>query len=149
MDISTKGRYGLRALVDMAVFANGGAVTLLTIAERQDLSVKYLEQVFSLLRKAELVRSIKGAQGGYMLAAKPSEMKVGAILRALEGDLAISEEQSNAAKGEADNMKSTMQALLWDKLNAAVTSVLDGVTLQELADDYQKRNAEKVPMYYI
>lgn len=84
MKISTKGRYGLRAMLDLALNSLGDHVALSNIAERQDISVSYLEQMFSVLRKAGLLKSVKGAQGGYVLADRPSQIKVGTILRALE-----------------------------------------------------------------
>lgn len=149
MDISTKGRYGLRALIDMTVYSSGEPVTLQSIAERQELSVKYLEQVFSLLRKAELVRSIKGAQGGYVLADKPANILVGDALRALEGDLAVSDEQTGGGAHGTDSMKATLEELLWHKLNAAVAVVVDSVTLEQLAEDYRSRSARTASMYYI
>jgi Rrf2 family protein len=89
MKLSTKGRYGLRAMVDLAVHSSGEHVALYSIAERQNISENYLEQVFSILRKAGLVKSVKGAQGGYTLADKPSNISIGAILRVLEGDLSV------------------------------------------------------------
>ena len=89
MRISTKGRYGLRAMMDLAAYSNGGHVSLSSIAKRQMISTNYLEQVFSVLRNAGLVKSIKGAQGGYVLAKKPSEIRIGTILRVLEGYLSV------------------------------------------------------------
>ena len=85
MRFSTKGRYGLRAMIDLAVYAKAGQVALNSIAERQGISLNYLEQVFSALRKAGLVRSIKGAQGGYMLTKNPEYTTAGEIIRVLEG----------------------------------------------------------------
>ena len=87
MRISTKGKYGLRAMVDLAVHSADSPIPLSSIAERQDLSLGYMEQVFSVLRKAGLVKSIKGAQGGYILAEDAASITVGDVLRALEGDL--------------------------------------------------------------
>ena len=89
MKVSTKGRYGLRAMIDLALYSQNDQVPLVSIAERQDISKSYLEQVFSTLRKAGLVTSIKGAQGGYVLASDPEDITVGMILRALEGDLSV------------------------------------------------------------
>lgn len=149
MDISTKGRYGLRALIDMAVYASGDPVTLQSIADRQGLSVKYLEQVFSMLRKAELVRSIKGAQGGYVLASPAESITAGAALRALEGELSVSPEQASGGAKSAESMRDTLQELLWDKLNASVALVMDHVSIAELADRYRAKVAQTATMYYI
>src|SRR5690242_1173163 len=88
MKLSTKGRYGVKAMLDLALHNSEGQVSLKSIAERQGLSENYLEQLFSALRKAGLVKSMRGAQGGYVLAMAAEEISVGAILRALEGSLA-------------------------------------------------------------
>src|SRR5665647_557540 len=95
MKVSTKGRYGLRSMIDLAINATEGHVALLYIAERQNISVNYLEQVFSTLRKAGLVKSVKGAQGGYILGDSPSRITIGRILRTLEGNLSIVEESGS------------------------------------------------------
>ena len=87
MKISTKGRYGLRAIVDIALNGERDAVSISSISERQSISVSYLEQLLAKLRKAELIKSIRGAQGGYRLNRPAEEISVGAVLRALEGDL--------------------------------------------------------------
>jgi len=87
LKLSTKGRYGLRAIVDLAINGEKEAVALSGIAERQDISISYLEQLIAKLKKAGIVTSIRGAQGGYLLAKNPEEISVGEILRALEGDL--------------------------------------------------------------
>ena len=88
MKISTKGRYALRLMLDLAVYNTGEPVSLKDIARRQQISEKYLEQIISILNKAGYVRSIRGAQGGYILKREPAEYTVGMILRLTEGDLA-------------------------------------------------------------
>ena len=102
MRLSTKGRYGLRAMVDLAVYSKSEHVALNSIAERQGISMNYLEQVFSTLRKSGLVKSIKGAQGGYILSEEPSNIKVGRILRVLEGPLSVIDDNT-----ERSNKKET------------------------------------------
>ena len=87
MKLSTKGRYGLRAVVDLALHQEEEAVSLSSIAERQHISMSYLEQLIARLKKAGIVGSVRGAQGGYMLAKPAGEISVGEILRALEGSL--------------------------------------------------------------
>ena len=87
MKLSTKGRYGLRALIDLARYSELEPVSISCIAERQNLSERYLEQLMSLLKKAGLVQSIRGAGGGYVLAKDAGEISVGDVLRALEGSL--------------------------------------------------------------
>jgi Rrf2 family protein len=99
MKFSTKGRYGLRAMIDLAVYSNGEHVALGGIAQRQGISTNYLEHVFSQLRKSGLVKSVKGAQGGYLLSENPSDIKVGRILRVLEGPLSVIDDDSDNTAG--------------------------------------------------
>lgn len=146
MKISTKGRYGLRAMVDLAVYGIGEHVSLNSIAERQGVSVSYLEQVFSVLRKAGLVNSIKGAQGGYVLAEPSARIKVGTILRALEGDLNIINESSESPDSLIQHCIKTS---VWDKINESINKVVDDVTLADLVEAYYKRNTNGADMYYI
>ena len=87
MKLSTKGRYGLRAMVDIAVYSQDSPVPISAIAERQNISVSYLEQLLPKLKKAGIIKSIRGAQGGYMLDKDPKDISAGDILRTLEGDL--------------------------------------------------------------
>lgn len=146
MKISTKGRYGLRAMVDLAVFSGGEHVSLSSIAERQMISVNYLEQVFSVLRKAGLVRSIKGAQGGYTLTDEPSNIYVGSILRVLEGELSVIEFDNS----ECRNMiQACLKDMVWDRMNECLNEMVDSITLEELANDYRRLNGFDAIMYYI
>jgi len=144
--ISTKGRYGLRAMVDLAVRSLNEQVPLSTIAENQNISVSYLEQVFSILRKAGLVKSIKGAQGGYILSDEPRNITVGLVLRTLEGDLSVVDELSNENN---DNMQYCIKKNVWDKMNSCINRVVDSITLEDLVDEYYKLNDSKGYMYYI
>jgi len=146
MKISTKGRYGLRAMLDLAVFSNGEQVPMNCIAERQKISVNYLEQVFSSLRKAGLVKSVKGAQGGYALAEEPSEIRIGSILRALEGDLAVIDNRDSIFKNA---IQICMDELVWDRMNSCLNEVVDSMTLEDLACDYRRINGMEAIMYYI
>ena len=147
MKISTKGRYGLRALVDMAVFNGKENSSLGSIAERQNISIKYLEQVFSQLRKADIVKSIKGAQGGYILFDKPANIKVGTILRALEGELIITDE--DADENISGSIPFCIKNIVWDKLNNNINAIVDSITLEDLAANYRDLNSEEMSMYYI
>lgn len=149
MKFSTKGRYGLRAMVDLAVHAKGDHVALYSIAERQGISTNYLEQVFSVLRKAGLVKSVKGAQGGYILAESPSEIKVGRILRALEGPLTVIDENAETSGGKENPIQQCIKAVVWDKMNESLNELADSVTLEDLAENYRKLNGMEDTMYYI
>ncbi len=146
MKISTKGRYGLRAMIDLAVNSTEEHIPLSTIAENQQVSVSYLEQVFSVLRKAGLVKSIKGAQGGYILGDQPYNITVGMVLRVLEGDLHVVEEQE---KDKSDKMQYCIQKNVWDKINNCINELVDDITLEDLAVKYQKMNGMDNHMYYL
>ncbi|HHT65081.1 MAG TPA: Rrf2 family transcriptional regulator [Clostridiales bacterium] len=145
MKISTKGRYGLRAMVDLAVSSANEHIPLGSIAESQEISVSYLEQVFSALRKTGLVKSMKGAQGGYVLGSKPQNITVGMILRTLEGDLSVIEEQGE----DLDNVQYCIKKNVWDKMNSCIEKVVDSITLEDLAKEFRKLNGSDHYMYYI
>ncbi|HHV28509.1 RrF2 family transcriptional regulator [Acetivibrio mesophilus] len=149
MKFSTKGRYGLRAMIDLAVYSNGEYVTLASIAERQGISTNYLEQVFSALRKSGLVKSAKGAQGGYVLSESPSDIKVGRILRVLEGPLSVTDEDDENLAGNESCIRNCIRINVWEKMNNSLNELVDSVTLEDLAEDYRKRNGIDNSMYYI
>lgn len=149
MKFSTKGRYGLRAMVDLAAHSGGGQVALNSIAERQDISVNYLEQVFSALRKAGLVKSVKGAQGGYILARDPESITAGDILRVLEGSLSVIDEDGDETGSNESPLRSCIRVHLWEKMNEAINTLVDSVTLEELVDKHRKLNGFDDNMYYI
>ncbi len=148
MRISTRGRYGLRAMIDLAIHSSDSPVPLNSIAQRQDLSAGYLEQVFSVLRKAGLVNSIKGAQGGYVLAHEPYEITVGDVLRALEGDLDVVEYTDEEIAKE-NSIEYCMRTMVWEKMNESLNQVADSINLNDLVVEYRKLNNSWVNMYYI
>lgn len=143
MKVSTKGRYGLRAIIDLSLNSNGDYVSLISIAERQNISKNYLEQVFSALRKTGIVKSVKGSQGGYLLDGKTSEIKVGDVLRALEGDLSVVKDEENIN----NKIERCIKKNLWDKIDEQVFQVIDNITLEDLINEYNKGNDSL--MYYI
>ena len=147
MKISTKGRYGLRALLDLAVHSRGEHVPLSNIAERQSISENYLEQVFSALRKAGIINSVKGAQGGYILADKASEIKVGTILRVLEGELSVANEDWSQESGVS--IQECIQIKVWDQMTARIDEFVDAITLEDLVQDYNSMSGTGAVMYYI
>ncbi len=136
MRISTKGRYALRLMMDIALHEEGGnPVRIKDIAFRQSLSTKYLEQIIAILNRAGYVRSIRGPQGGYLLTRPAREYTAGMILRLTEGSLApvacLDNQGTPAACSRADECASL---ILWKKLNNAINDVVDQVTLQDLLD---------------
>ena len=130
MKISTKGRYALRLMLDIALTGSEEPVPLRDVAERQDISNKYLEQIVTPLARAGLVRSVRGAGGGYLLTRKPEEYTVGDILRPLEGDLAPVECATDGAWCARSGDCLTVG--LWQEIHRAVSAVVDGTTLADL-----------------
>ena len=130
MKISTKGRYALRVMIDLAINNNGKYISLKEISQRQEISNKYLEQIISLLNKAGYLETARGNMGGYRLSKKPSEYKVGDILRATEGDLApiycLTED------GECDKKSNCKTYSFWQGLDDVINEYIDGKTLEDL-----------------
>ena len=142
MRVSTRGRYAIRLMLDLASNDSGGPIRLRDVASRQHISEKYLEQIISVLNKAGYVRSIRGPQGGYSLTRSPGEYTAGMILRLTEGSLSPVEctEESGIP---CDREENCVTKLLWQKLDNAINDVVDNVTLEDLlswqnsrADDY-------------
>ena len=133
MKISTKGRYALRLMLDLALHDTGENIALKTIAKRQNISGKYLEQIIGILTKAGFVKSVRGSSGGYRLAKAPEEYTVGDILRLTEGSLApvacVEDGVENCPKAE-----NCVTLTLWKDLNDAINSVVDHVTLADLVE---------------
>ncbi len=138
MKISTRGRYALRLMLDLAVYNTGEPISLKDVARRQQISEKYLEQIISLLNKAGFVRSVRGAQGGYMLKKDPAEYTVGMILRLTEGDLApVSCVGSDSVACERRQECVTVR--IWEQMNDAVNQVVDGITLADMVGWQQEK----------
>jgi len=132
MNISTKGRYGLRAILDIAQNGVEKPVTLSAISARQDISDGYLEQLVAPLKKAGLVISIRGAQGGYLLSRPADEITVGEVFRALEGPIAITVCSTDDADVDCGRGESCLVRNLWCEIQDAVSAVLDSKTLTDL-----------------
>lgn len=137
MKISTKGRYALRIMLDLAIHAGNTPVRAKEIAARQDISEKYLEQIISLLNKAGYVKSMRGAQGGYLLTKTAKEYTVGMILRLAEGSIAPVACVDETVE-ICERKSACVSAVLWEKINQAVNEVVDNTTLQDLLD-WQKQ----------
>lgn len=133
MKLSTKGRYGVKAMVDLAIHYGNSPVSIKTISERQSISEYYLEQLFSPLRKAGLIKSIRGAQGGYVLNREPKDITVADVMNVLEGPIEIAE----CIEGtECDNVDFCATRLLWEKIKNSIDEVMENITLQDIVDDY-------------
>lgn len=145
MKISTKGIYGLKAVLDLAINSSNETTTIKSISERQNISESYLEQIFSILSKKGIIKSKKGSQGGYFLGEKGDVATVGDILRALEGDLSV---VSKDKQYEENSLDALMWGEVWDKLNLSIDSIVDNITLNYLKQEYKKINGS-FDMYYI
>lgn len=133
MRISTKGRYAIRLMLDIAMQAPGVPVRLKDTAKRQEISEKYLEQIVSVLNKAGFLRSIRGPQGGYMLQKRPEDYTIGMILRLTEGSLAPVECVEDGAFG-CERENACVTRVIWEKLNEAINGVVDNISLADLIE---------------
>lgn len=138
MKISTRGRYALRMMLDLAVNGTGEPIRLKDISIRQGISDKYLEQIISILNKAGFVKSVRGPQGGYKLAKSPSDYTVGMILRLTEGNMAVVS-CLDGDFNECERQNECMTLILWQKIGDAINDVIDNTTLQDLIE-WQKQN---------
>ena len=143
MMVSTKGRYALRLMIDLAENSSGNPVSLKDVAKRQGISDKYLEQIISVLNKAGYVRSVRGAQGGYLLKSDPETYTVGMILRQTEGSLApvscIEDDEIIC-----DRQEQCVTSIVYKKINDAISNVVDNITLQDLVDWQSEKNGTYV-----
>lgn len=135
MKLSTKGKYGLKAMFELALSSNGEPVSLKYIAKKQGISDQYLEQIFSILKKAELVKSVRGAQGGYYISKEASEITVADILKVLEGDMAFTE--CLLDKDLCENFDSCATKYVWAKIKESIEEVTNSISLQDMIDDYK------------
>jgi Rrf2 family protein len=133
MKISTKGRYALRMLIDLAEHQNEGYIPLKDIAERQGISKKYLEQIVPILNKSDILQTYRGFQGGYRLAKTPDKYTVGDILRVTEGSLspvACMDYES----GQCQRSDECVTLPIWQGLSRVINEYLDSITLQDILD---------------
>ncbi|EHL16518.1 RrF2 family transcriptional regulator [Peptoanaerobacter stomatis] len=138
MIVSTKGRYALKAVFELAMTDIDTPMSLNTISERTDLSELYLEQIFSVLKKKGIVKSIRGVQGGYLLTRKPDEISAGEIIKALEGELSPS--KCLIDEGYCDMLDRCPTYMIWDRIKKSIDEVIDNTTLQDMIDEYNKKN---------
>ena len=140
MKLSTRGRYGIHAMYDLACNYNSGPQPIKAIAERQAIPEAYLEQLFAALKRDKLVNSLRGAQGGYTLARPPQEITVGDVLRTLEGGLNLVDcllEEDTCGKSCACPSR-----IVWMKIRDGLNAVVDGITLQDMINDYKCLQAQ-------
>ena len=135
MNLSKKGRYGLRAMLDLALNATNESVSIKSISERQLISENYLEQIIATLKKAKYVKSTRGPKGGYSLMKEPNQISVGDILRVLEGDLnpvdCIAVNETKAC----DEAELCVTKFVWKKISESINEVVDNITLEDLMQE--------------
>ena len=134
MKLSTRGRYGLKAIYQLSQHYGDGPIPLKSIADKENLSESYLEQLFGTLRRNNLLESVRGAQGGYMLSREPNKITVGEVLRILEGDLAPAD-CIGAEDFECKNEEDCVTKNVWLKIKNSIDEVVDSITLQDMLDD--------------
>jgi Rrf2 family protein len=149
MRLSTKGQYGLKAMIALGVYSKNKHIPLKEIAAKVQVSENYLEQLIALLRRAGFVKSVRGAQGGYSLAVDPNEVSVGQILRVLEGSLAPTNCSCEEGTYECSNHKNCVTKDVWVRIRDGINDVVDSIMLQELIEDYEQTNKDKTHMFYI
>ena len=148
MIFSKRSRYGIRALIDLAQNTDHGCIQLSEIAERNNISFKYLEQIFITMRIAGLLKSVKGPQGGYYLAKDPGTLKIAEIITVLEGSYCLeSEKPLRGEKGEAESL--ALQKEIIDPINEFMEQFLNGLTLKKLVEYCENYKEVSVDMYYI
>lgn len=147
MRISAKGRYGLSTMIYLAQYAVSDCVTALQVSEDLGISKIYLEQVFALLKKAELVTSIKGSSGGYQLSRSPGKITAFDILNAIE--ITLFETTEETAIEKAPHINKALNSLIWDELDETVKEFLNSITLSKLMTEAVKNQKGNDFMYYI
>lgn len=150
MRLSTKGRYGVKAVFDLALNSNSEkSVTLKSIAERQGISEPYLEQLMASLRKAGIVKSIRGSQGGYLLSNEPDKITVGDVIRTLEGEMSPTECVDETTHINCTESACCVTRIVWQKIKDSVDQVIDSITIQDMLEDHKKISGKGLDMYYI
>jgi len=147
MRLSTKGRYGSRAMLELALRYGNGPVLVRDISKAQDISGKYLERIFFTLKNAGLVKSQRGTKGGYILAKPAAEIKLIQIIKALEGSLAPVECVDEPLVCKRNGVCVTRE--IWEKIKYAIEEILSSVTLDDLVRQYRRKNKCQMKMYYI
>ena len=142
MKLSTKGRYGLRALIDLAQYSKDAPVSIMSISARQDISERYLEQLMSMLKKAGLVKSVRGSAGGYILAKDVKDISVGDVLRALEGSLEPVDCAGLEPDGECRSADTCVTKYVWKRINESINRTVDEIRLDQLVEESRRLNPE-------
>ena len=144
MKLSTKGRYGLRALIDLAQYSGEVPVSITSISARQDISERYLEQLMSMMKKAGLVSSVRGAGGGYVLAKDVREISVGDVLRTKEGSLEPVECAGLDPGGDCRVSDNCVTKYVWKRINDSINKTVDEIGLDQLVEESRQKNCADI-----
>ncbi len=144
MKLSTKGRYGLRAFIDIALYSEEEPVSLASVAKRQDISISYLEQLVSKVKKAGLIESVRGANGGYILSRPASEISVGDVLRSLEGELMPVDcvVYGDSSKEHCAAQSCCSSRIVWKRINDSLNETVNNIFIDELVEESRKAQKE-------
>ena len=143
MKLSNKGRYGVRAIFDIAFHSHGRATQIKDIAERQGIPPRFLEQIFQDLKRAGMVKSKRGPKGGYALARPPGDIRLGDIVRALEGPIVVSSPEAERAGGDATSRAITEEA--FTQISDGIEACFDAVTIEELCERGERSGVRRKP----
>jgi Rrf2 family protein len=149
MKISQRSTYGIMAAVDLAMQTNTAPIQAKSIARRQGIPARFLEQVLHAMKKAGLVSSLRGAQGGYVLSKKPSELSLAEILEALEGPFLSVGGLNGQGSPRRATKSETLLAAVWDRVCTAERNVLEAITVEELAGKQRQLEQQRSLMYHI
>lgn len=144
MKLSTKGKYGVRAVFEIARHYGKGPITIKEIADRQGISFSYLEQILHRLGKAGLIDSVRGPAGGYLLARKPSELTIGDIVRTLEGPIALSHCLEPGESEECYQADDCVARMVWAKVGAKIEEALDSISFNDLLNQQHEPDKEQL-----
>lgn len=149
MKISTKGRYGLEALLDMAIHSDGTHMSIKSIAERQSIPEKYLEQIFGVLKREGVISSVRGTQGGYLLSDTPDKITVRQILNALEGPLSPVACVAEGQDAYCKRIDFCVTRIFWRSMMEELNRITEAITLADLVECYKAESLERNLEYYI
>ncbi len=145
MLLSTKGEYGVRCMLDLAIHYGQGPVSIRDISKREEISKNYIEQLFVRLRHAKLIKSVRGPKGGYLLISQPRRIKLGDVVRALEGSIAVAHcVQPQNSKDLCERISTCVPYILWKRLTNKINEVLDSTTLEDLCKEGMKLSKHRL-----
>lgn len=145
MLLSTKGEYGVRCMLDLALHYGQGPISIQDISKREGISKNYIEQLFVRLRHAKLIKSVRGPKGGYLLISQPRRIKIGDVVRALEGPIAATRcVQPQNSKDLCERISTCVPYILWKRLTDKINEVLDSTTLEDLCKEGMKLSKHRL-----